>query len=171
MTRARKSRTLILIGVSIVIVASTVVVVAGVGRGRSGTAQAATPGPGSMATITPYQLSSVGVRLTATNATPPVTPDQADTVAGQLFTGPVMETVLANCDRFDISPAVSEPCYAVSVKPPNGPQYDLYGPDAAYDNSHPSAPPTFELALVDAATDQLIAGFSAGTPPNPPATS
>lgn len=123
-----------------------------------------------MSTITAYQLASVGVQLGSPSIPPDqaVSPAAADAVAERLFPNPVLETVLAQCKMMDSQPVTSEPCWAVSVQPPAGNEYDLWGPSATYDNSHPTPPPTFQLVLVDAESGALITGVQAGTPASPP---
>ena len=127
------------------------------------------PQGGMLKTITPYQLSQVEVSLTPTEAVPAVPASQADSVATQIFGGPVLETVLANCDLFDGS-GVNAACWAVSVQPPAGPQYLLSGPDAQYNATHPVTL-TFELVLVDATTGALIRAHQTNIPASAPSSS
>lgn len=140
-----------------------------VGAARAST-RATTPGD-PLQTVTPYQLSQMGVTLGPAVATPPaISASQADQVAqhdSPFGSDPVLETVYATCKQ----PTGMEPCWVVSLQPTH-PMPVIGGPICVGCGSPPEVDPsaTVELVWVDPQTGQLTDAMDIDAPATAPST-
>ena len=174
-TRTRKARVLAaVLGIAALAVAAGGWWVSAASGGASHVANAATTVTtvgDPLQTVTPYQLSQLGVTLGPRPAFPAaVTAAQADATARKEapFGGdPILETVYATCEQ----PAGMEPCWVISTQP-TGPMPNLGGfgcvggACTAAPGINPTA--TVELVWVNAQTGQMTDAMDISAPPTAP---